>query len=337
MPRASTQEPSSPHESANEEPKTLWYYSTPIPSQEVRNTVLDFRRKVTQPVGQRIQAPAKKLYEWLIYPAEAQLKEQGINHLVFVLDGVLRNVAITALYDGDRYVVDRYAMSLAPGLQLLGTPPQTDTSTRMLAAGLSESRSGFPPLENVEVELEAIAATLPDTTKLLNQEFTEHNIESTLKQQPVSIVHMATHGQFSSQAENTFILTHDGNITVNELDILLRGEGSREQAQPVDLLVLSACQTASGDERAALGLAGVAVRAGARSTLASLWTVDDRATALLVTNFYRYWHNSGEGMTKVQALRLAQQSVRDYQSEGTQIFKHPRYWSAFVLLGDWSR
>jgi CHAT domain-containing protein len=94
------------------------------------------------------------------------------------------------------------------------------------------------------------------------------------------------------------------------------------------LLVLSACETATGDKQATLGLAGIAVRAGARSTLASLWTVGDEATAELMTSFYRELKDSD--ITKAEAIRRAQQKV--LQNEA---FSHPYYWSAFILLGNW--
>jgi CHAT domain-containing protein len=140
-------------------------------------------------------------------------------------------------------------------------------------------------------------------------------------------VHLATHGQFSSSAQDTFVLTWDDRIRANDFSELLRTtEGNRKH--PIELLVLSACQTATGDERAALGLAGVAVRAGARSTMASLWIVSDEATSLLMSKFYQELTNKQE--TKAEALRRAQVAVlRD------EHFSHPYFWSAFVLVGNW--
>jgi CHAT domain-containing protein len=137
---------------------------------------------------------------------------------------------------------------------------------------------------------------------------------------------LATHGQFSSNADNTFILTWDGRINVKQLDQLLR---SREgKLSPIELLVLSACQTATGDKRAALGMAGVAVRSGARSTLASLWSVSDRSTAFLMIKFYR--ELGKPEITKAEALRRAQVALL-HQDDYTS----PYYWAPFVLLGNW--
>ena len=115
-------------------------------------------------------------------------------------------------------------------------------------------------------------------------------------------------------------------ININELNRLIGTDKKRKN--PIELLVLSACQTARGDKRAALGLAGIAVRAGARSTVASLWSVSDEATALLMSTFYE--ELAGGNVTKGEALRRAQQAVLQHEE-----FQHPYFWSAFILVGNW--
>jgi CHAT domain-containing protein len=162
---------------------------------------------------------------------------------------------------------------------------------------------------------------------LLNQGFTSTTLQNQIDAQPFPIVHLATHGQFSSNANETFVLAWDKPIEVNELSALLRKRDEvREDA--IELLVLSACETAAGDKRAALGLAGVAVQAGARSTLASLWTLDDESGAQFIGQFYRTLSSSN--VSKAEALRQAQLSLlRDPN------FRHPRYWAPYVLLGNW--
>jgi CHAT domain-containing protein len=163
------------------------------------------------------------------------------------------------------------------------------------------------------------------TNILLNQSFTQTQLAGKLESIAFPIVHLATHGQFSSQAENTFLLTWEGRIQAKDLDQLLR---DRQNRPPIELLILSACQTATGDKRAALGLAGVAVRSGARSTIASLWSVQDDSTATLITQFYKALKQPG--ITRSEALRQAQLSLLrspDYQ--------HPYYWAPFVLVGNW--
>lgn len=192
-------------------------------------------------------------------------------------------------------------------------------------AGLSQAREGFSALPNVTVEIERIKAEITSQV-LLNKSFTHEAFQNQIDSTPWSIVHLATHAQFSSNAENTFILTWDGRIDVKQLDQLLR---TREgNIRPIELLVLSACQTATGDQRAALGMAGVAVLSGARSTLASLWSVSDRSTASLMIRFYR--ELSQPGITKAEALRRAQISLLHQQD-----YISPYYWAPFVLLGNW--
>jgi CHAT domain-containing protein len=138
---------------------------------------------------------------------------------------------------------------------------------------------------------------------------------------------LATHGQFGSNPDETFVLAWDTPIKVREFQNLLRSR-ERGDSNPVELLVLSACQTAAGDKQAALGLAGMAVRSGARSTLATLWAVKDESTALLMTEFYRELTQAQ--INKAEALRQAQLTL----VQSSQ-FQHPFYWAPFVLVGNW--
>jgi CHAT domain-containing protein len=163
------------------------------------------------------------------------------------------------------------------------------------------------------------------SSTILNQQFTSAALAKLVQRGSANIVHLATHGQFSSRQEDTFLLTWEGRINVKQLSELLR---NRENRQAIDLLVLSACDTASGDDRATLGLAGLAVKSGARSTLATLWPVKDKAAALLMTQFYE--HLREPGMTKAEALQKAQVDVLSETD-----FAHPFFWSTFVLVGNW--
>ena len=141
------------------------------------------------------------------------------------------------------------------------------------------------------------------------------------------MVHLATHGQFSSKLSDTFLLTWDDRLTIEGLRNLLKSR-SESSATPIELLVLSACQTAEGDQRATLGLAGLAVRSGARSTLATLWSVNDNSTADLMTEFYRSL--TQQNMSKAESLRQAQLKLLKNPD-----FQHPFYWSPFILIGNW--
>ncbi|MEA5506248.1 CHAT domain-containing protein [Halotia wernerae UHCC 0503] len=309
----------------------LRHYSTNISQVEVDEVLAQVRKTLVNPAATNaVKLQSQQIYNWLIKPIESELSTSGVKTLVFVLDGALRNLPMSSLYDGQQFLVEKYAIALSVGLQLQNPKPLVRQQLRALTAGLTQpppNFSNFAPLPAIESEVKLIASAGVSTTNLLNQDFTRKALENEVNTSPFNVIHLATHGQFSSRAENTFILAADGPINVTQFDTFLRG---RDETQPgaVELLVLSACQTAAGDNRAALGLAGAAVRAGARSTLASLWQIDDESTALFVGHFYR--ELKGGNITKAEALRRAQ----------LQLLKHPNYhapsfWSAYVLIGNW--
>ena len=305
----------------------LRHYKVKISQNEVEQTLETLRARLISPITRREERLlSQQVYDWLIRPAEDALTQSQIKTLVFVLDGSLRNIPMAALYDGQQYLVQKYSVALTPGLQLLAPKSLERAQLQTLTAGLSEERQGFSALTNVPSEVEQIKSEVPSTI-LLNQEFTSAAFQKEINSVSFPVVHLATHGQFSSNAEETFILTWDGRLNVKQLDRLLR---VRDQSQPnaIELLVLSACQTATGDKRAALGLAGVAVRAGARSTIASLWSIDDESTAVLMSQFYRELARTT--VSKAEALRQAQLTL----------LQNPRYqrarnWAPFVLVGNW--
>jgi CHAT domain-containing protein len=270
--------------------------------------------------------PSQRMYDWLIRPAEAELAKNGIKTLVFVLDGVLRGVPVSALHDGQQYLIEKYNVALTPGLQLFNPRRPALEKSSVLIGGLTESRLGFSALPSVTQEVKNITK-IASTKVLLNGEFIRAPLETKIQSNAFSIVHLATHGQFSSLAEDTFLLTWDERINVKNLDQLLR-ERNQFVRSPIELLILSACQTAVGDKRAALGLAGVAVRSGARSTLATLWSVEDESTADFMTKFYQLLNQPN--VSKAEALRQAQLSLLHSAQ-----YQHPFYWSAFVLVGNW--
>jgi len=305
----------------------LSYYETSLPQSKVEG-ILDQMQQSLRPTSftQERLPIAQQVYDLLLRSGEDKLAASGITTLVFVLDGSLRNLPMAALYDGQKYLIEKYSIALAPGLQLLQPQPLERQQLKGLVGGLSEARQGFSALPSVALEVNQIESEIPSQV-LLDQTFTSTSLQSQLNSAPFPVVHLATHGRFSSRAEDTFILTWDDRINVKQLDTLLR---SREQGElkPIELLVLSACQTATGDRRAALGLAGLAVRSGARSTLATLWSVNDRSTAFFMVEFYR--ELGQPGVTKAQAVRNAQLALLKQPQ-----YEHPYYWSPFILLGNW--
>jgi CHAT domain-containing protein len=289
--------------------------------------VTQLRQFLAQRTGRQFLPFSQQVYNWLIRPAEADLVRSQVKTLVFVPDGPLRNIPMGALHDGKRYLMEKYAIALTPGLELLESQPLARGQLKALTAGLSEARQGFPALIYVEPELSQIGSQVPSEV-LLNQKFTSATLQQEIDKVPFPIIHLATHGQFSSKAEDTFILTWNGRINVKDLNDFLQ-TSELHRSSPIELLVLSACETAKGDNRAALGLAGVAVRAGARSTLATLWTVDDEASADLMSRFYQELANAT--VTKAEALRRAQQSIL----QDPRYRQRPYYWAAYVLVGNW--
>lgn len=304
----------------------LRHYITNVSLSQVETHLEKLHRSLVLPYtsDREIHALSQQVYNWVIKPTETALAESKIETLVFVLDGALRTIPMAALYDGKQYLVEKYNVALTPGLRLFKPERLPQNQLTALTAGLTESRHNFAPLEFVSVELEQIRSVI-STEVLLNQQFTSQSLTSKMASSPFPVVHIATHGQFSSQSDETFILAWDQPITVNQLDRLLQARDQRS-TDALELLVLSACETAEGDKRAALGLAGVAVRAGARSTLASLWLVDDESTALLMSQFYQELKT---GATKAEALHRAQLTLLQGK------YRHPRFWAAFVLLGNW--
>jgi CHAT domain-containing protein len=183
----------------------------------------------------------------------------------------------------------------------------------------------FPSLPHVDDEVKEIQA-LHGGTILRNQSFLVERFSSELRDKTYSVVHVASHGQFETEARRSFLLAYDGRVTMDNLERLLRL--SRFRDEPVELLTLSACRTAAENDRSALGLAGVAVKAGVRSALATLWYVNDQATGYLMADFYR--HLAEASGTKAKALQAAQLRML-----GERRFRHPGYWSPFLLVGNW--
>ncbi|BAZ17115.1 hypothetical protein NIES4071_89930 [Calothrix sp. NIES-4071] len=305
----------------------LRHYVSIIPQAQLEKMFDKMRRSLHRTSSQKDRLNiTQQLYNLLILPVEADLQRNNIKTLAFVLDGAMKNLPMAILYDGQRYLVEKYNLALTPGLQLFAPRPLETKSLKVLAGGLSEARQGFVPLPGVESEINQIKTKVPAQV-LLNQTFTTKAIEKQVNTTRYPVVHLATHGQFSSNADETFVLTWDNRINVKQLGELLQNRASND-SNAIELLVLSACQTADGDKRAVLGLAGMAVRSGARSTIATLWSVDDTSTSAFMVEFYKQL--SLANVTKAEALRNAQIALLREPA-----FKHPFYWAPFVLIGNW--
>lgn len=305
--------------------RPLIHYSIAIEQTELAATIEQLRTTVVIRSRRNYYEPATKLYHWLITPILDELAKQQIETLVFVPDGVLRNVPMAALYDGKNFLIEQYNVVFNPGLQLLNPRPLTKTKLKTLAVGLTQERDNFSALEYVNLELAQIQQQVKSEI-LVDEQFTTEALQEEIKFSDYPIVHIATHGQFGSSLENTFLLAWNDRINIEQLKQILQTKTRTTDA--IELLVLSACETASGDERAALGLAGMAIQAGARSTIATFWSINDRATAQLMNTFYKAIATKSLG--KAEAIRQAQLSLlHDPQ------YEHPFYWAAYTAIGNW--
>jgi CHAT domain-containing protein len=300
-------------------------YSVPITSEALTKEVRLFRRTVEKRTTLEYLSHSQQLYDWLIRPLESELIRHKIETLVFVPDGALRTIPFSALHDGTSFLIQKYAIAMTPGLYLTDPRPLNLQKVRTLAGGLTTSVQGFPSLPYVAEEVESIR-TLFQADQLINNEFRTGLLEQELRESRYGILHIATHGQFSTDANDSFLLTFDGKLTMSKLDQLIGL--FRYRQDPLELLTLSACQTAVGDDRAALGLAGVAIKAGARSALATLWFINDEASAELISEFYRQLRDPS--VSKAVAIQRAQIKLL-----GDRVYEHPAYWSPFLLLNNW--
>ena len=300
-------------------------FTAPIPETSLRDEVQRFRELLEKRTTNEYLVPARQLYDQILRPVEPVLAAHHIDTLVIVPDYTLRTVPFAALYDGSGFLMDRYATAIAPSLHLTDPRPLKTAPGTALVLGVSKSVQGYVELPNVEREVAAVH-DIEGGQELLNDSFSRARFEAELRRVPYNIVHIASHGQFGSDPSQTFVLAFDGQLTMDDLERAIKFGERRDSA--LELLILSACETASGDDRAALGLAGVALKAGARSALATLWYVSDEAAGELVVNFYR-GVQSGK-LSKAHALQEAQRMLA-----ADPRYAHPAYWAPFLLIGNW--
>jgi CHAT domain-containing protein len=296
-----------------------------VTAQELAAESLALRQLLEKRSTHEYMPHSRRLYDLLIRPMQEAMAAEAVDTLVLVPDGPLRSIPLSALHDGKQFLVERFAVATAPGLRLIEPQALVRQTARVLLNGLTLSVQQFPPLPHVASEMKSIGE-LMRARVLADRDFVTRSFEQALRDVPYSVVHIASHGQFDSDPKKSFLLTFDGKLDMDGLERVMKLSRFREE--PVELLTLSACRTAAGDDRAALGLAGIAIKAGARSALATLWYINDEASSVLVTEFYRGL--SKPAYSKARALQEAQQSLlRDGR------YRHPGYWSPFLLIGNW--
>jgi CHAT domain-containing protein len=288
---------------------------------------------------------AQTLYDWIIRPIDTDLQSANIKTLIFVMDGPLRAIPIAALHDGKDFLVQKYAIATVPSMGMVNLQLRDRRSNSILVMGLTEAMQGLSALPSVEVEANIITTQVLQGDAFLNQSFTVENIKTQRKKKNYGIVHLATHAKFvSNTISGAFIQMWNERLYLDQLKSFNLG------FEPIEMLTLSACQTAVGKN---LSLSGVAAQKGAKSVLASLWVVSDAGTVPLMLSFYRNYPNA---QSKAIALQQTQVALLrgDVRIEGNQIqgipnlpvvslnqlnqaidLKHPYFWASFILVGNW--
>ncbi|KPA15629.1 hypothetical protein MHK_004165, partial [Candidatus Magnetomorum sp. HK-1] len=271
---------------------------------------------------------SKFIYKWLVQPYTSELTG-NIKTLVFVPDGAFRLVPFAALHDGKRYLIESYALAVIPALRFSNIEPLEPVSKArskhakdILLGGLSQQAR--PKLKFVKQELDSIQNMINSSTVLLDSLFTADNLFYQFKTNTYRYILLATHGIFSETVQSTFLKTSEQDITPDLLEKLLATGQAIEQQSNIELLALSACQTARGNERAALGLAGLAVKSGAQTVIASLWYIEDKTSALFFPKVFQAL--TSDSVSRACALQTAQKKLTHL---------HPAYWSNYVLIGNW--
>jgi CHAT domain-containing protein len=291
--------------------------------------------------------PARLLYDWLFKPLETYLTAEKIDTILLCTGQSLRSLPFSALYDGNKFVIEKYNIARIPALSLTDTSYEPKSDKTVLATGASEF-SELPSLPGVKVELDTIVPKLWSGEKIFNQDFTVKNLEQAHQLGDFDIIHIASHSFFNAGSpENSYIQFSDRKLSLDQLAKL------KFDLPQVDLLVLSACETALGNEEAEFGFAGLAMQAGVKSALASLWTVSDAGTVVLMSEFYNQLKSTSiksEALRKAQ-LNMLQQKVYVKNNEviGSKVpvtlpssanevelqnFDHPFYWAGFTIIGN---
>jgi CHAT domain-containing protein len=322
--------------------------STNATRSEVISMAKEFRRQLLDPTAHSsFLASAQKMYRWIVAPIEPDLQQRGIKNLAYIMDTGLRSIPLAALHDGREFIVEHYSVGLMPSLSLTDTRYFDVRKTSVLAMG-AEKFTDKDPLPAVPMELSIITGQLWSGKSFLNDAFTLSNLQMARDTQPFGIIHLATHAEYlPGAARNSYIQLWDNQLRLDQI----RQIGLNKPS--VELLVLSACRTALGDENAEMGFAGSAVQAGAKTVLGSLWYVSDQGTLGLMTEFYTQLKQTP---IKAEALRLSQLAMLkgevrlqggklvtsrgsfplppELANQGDKYFTHPYYWSAFSIIGN---
>jgi CHAT domain-containing protein len=331
-----------------------------VSREQLLEQVQNLRSELTNPRRRRSQSYlpiAQQLYQSLIAPMEAQLAANGIETLVFSMDSGLRTLPLGALHDGEQFLLEKYAVALVPSFGLTDVTYSDIRNRELLGMG-SAIFDDLSPLPAVPTELQNIVTTFGRGNVFLNEQFTADNFRKVNQEKQYGIIHLATHAEFQGGSLNeSYIKFFDSRVGLNQIQELATELGwNTSQNPPIELLTLSACRTAVGDQEAELGFAGLAVLSGAKASLASFWYVSDTGTLGLMSEFYS---RLGSKPLKAEALRQTQLALLrgevriengmlllsngttvplppELVDQGNMTLSHPYFWSAFTVIGNWN-
>ena len=320
---------------------------------QLKEVIRAFQQLLHQQAVLETTTAGQQLTALLLAPVLPELKRQGITALILSVDRNLQGVPFAALPIEGGSLVDQVAITITPSLQLTELQQQSiNRGHRTLLAGASRFANGMAPLQMAAEELRQIASIYPGAEVMLDEAFHAQALLEKAREKPVDILHLATHAEFiDQQPDGARIYTSNGELALQELGKQLR----QKQTKPIGLFVLNACRTAIGNEGRELGMAGLALQAGATSAIGNLWYVDDAVSAAFTVQFHRFMN---QGLHKDQALQMTQQlfqsgaiSVQDGQimnssnevlltgiSRGDQQhlsrrLSHPYFWAGAILTG----
>jgi CHAT domain-containing protein len=349
--------------SAPETPATSPYLITRLipeaTTAEVKRVVKRFRKEITDPnkiETTSYKIPAKALYDWIVTPLKPDLEANNIQTIVFSLDRGLRAMPVAAMHDGQKFLIEQYNLALIPSFSLTDTRYQGLKGSKMLGMGITQSTGGQSPLPSVAVEVPTLTSKIWQGSGYLDQQSTVEQFKTLTQQERFSIIHLATHALFNpGKVNESYIQFWNERLTLPQLrDISLNQKWTA--APNIEMLVLSACQSALGNDQAELGFTGLAVQSGVKTAVGSLWSVSDEGSLGLMSEFYRSLRNAP---TRSSALRDAQLGLLQGQvkvtdgqlqlKDGTKVvlpnqnvgqknlsFTHPYYWAAFTMIGNWN-
>lgn len=286
---------------------------------EINDLVKNWYEKLQRNSYWRFAEGGKLLYTLILRPFEAQLEQINPSMIIFIHDGLLRNIPMAALFDGEQFLVQKWASVNSLGFIKRKTL-ENDQPSQAVAFGLEVKREGWSELVEVDREVKAVIDILGGS-EFLNFDFTYSNFFTALER-GYPFVHLATHGYFGGVAENSFLLAYDQRISALDL------KDSLSQSQTaINLLVLSACETAIGSDRSVLGLAGVALRSGVTFVLGNFWQVFDYEQPELIEAFY----SRLKEQPLAENLELAT-VLRAVQIEQIEQLEPPSKWAALSLF-----